>query len=103
MKKVRFYSLMRRDGKPAAILHEGYFDGVYYYYKNNEYLWHVIHPDNGLSIAHGHTRKEAAEKAHASDMAEKIKNAIALRGECLKITFDRAVEETQSRIEEITA
>lgn len=105
MKKVKFYSLMRRDGKPAAILHDGYTDGVYYYYKNNNYcnIWYVIHPDTGLSLTYGVTRKEAAEKAYAPDMVENVKKVIASRGEQMRAAFDKAIEETQNRIEEATA
>lgn len=75
MKKCQFYSMMRTDNGPAAVLHDGYTDGTYNYYKLNGAHWCAIHPANGLQLAYAYTRKECAEKAHAPGMAEKIAEA----------------------------
>ena len=76
MKKCQFYSMMRTDNGPAAVLHDGYTDGTYYYYKLKGARWCAIHPVNGVQVAYAHTRKECAENAHAPGMAEKIAEAL---------------------------
>ena len=77
MKKAYFYSMIRKDNKTQAAPHNGYTDGLYYYYKSDSGLtWYAIHPENGLSIATGATRKEAHEKATAPGMAERIAEAL---------------------------
>ncbi len=75
MKKTTFYSMFREDGKAIAKPHNGYTDGTYNYYKAGS-LWHVIYPGNGLSICMGHTRKAAAEKAHAPAMLARVAAAV---------------------------
>ena len=50
MKKIDFYSLIMKNGKPQRVLHNGYTDGTYYYYKNNS-TWYAIVPNIGLSAA----------------------------------------------------
>ena len=75
MKKHTFYSMVREEGIVIAKLHGGYTDGTYNYYRK-EYTWFAIHPLNGLSVCTGSTRKEAAEKAHAPKMAERIAAAL---------------------------
>lgn len=77
MEKAFFYSMIRKDNKTQAAPHNGYTDGSYYYYKSDRgRTWYAIHPENGLSIATGATRKEAHEKATAPGMAERIAAAL---------------------------
>ena len=75
MKKTNFYSMVREEGQTIAKQHQGYTDGTYNYYKTGS-IWHVIYPGNGLSICMGHTRKAAAEKAHAPAMLARIAAAV---------------------------
>ena len=100
MNKCSFYSLMYKNGKTAAVLHHGYSDGTFYYYnsgKKNPY-WEVIHPLFGLSVTYGYTRKEAAEKAHAPALLNRIAEESEKRGKALAEQFNKAWKE--NRIEE---
>lgn len=77
MKKAYFYSMMRTNDKTHAAPHFGYTDGFYYYYRSvYGSTWYAIHPENGLSITTGKTRKEAQRKATAPSMAERITEAL---------------------------
>jgi hypothetical protein len=93
MKKVNFYSMVREDGEYIAKLHQGYTDGTYNYYKK-ESLWHAIHPVNGLSICSYHTRKAAAEHAHAPRIVERIAAALERRPEAAE-QFETAVKKAK--------
>lgn len=90
MKKTNFYSMVREDGAAVARLHEGYTDGTYNYYKKDS-AWFAIHPANGLSICQEYTRKEAAEKAHAPHMVERIAAAVERQPEAAE-RFAAAIE-----------
>lgn len=93
MKKTYFYSMMKLHNKATAILHNGYSDGTYYYYKSRcGNVWEVIHPLCGLAVTYGYTRKEAAEKAYSSTMAAAIEKAMTERGAELTAQFDKAIE-----------
>ena len=93
MKKTTFYSMVREDGENIAKLQKGYTDGTYYYYKK-ESLWHAIHPVNGLSICSYHTRKAAAEHAHAPRIVERIAAALERQPEAAE-RFAAAVEKAK--------
>lgn len=96
MKKTIFYSMVREDNKNIAKRQEGYTDGTYNYYKKDS-LWYVIHPLNGLSICANHTRKAAAERAHAPEMLERIAAALEWRedmAESFAAAVEKAKEET---------
>ena len=75
MRKHKFYSMVREEGKVIAKLHEGYTDGTYNYYRKNK-SWYVIHPANGLSIYEAGTRKGAAEHVHSPAMVKRIAAAL---------------------------
>ena len=94
MKKCVFYSSMRKDGKNQAVLHSGYTDGVFYYYKNEKYcnIWYAIHPASGLSIAQDYTRKATAEKAHNPELLAVLRDRLNRDGEKLKKEFARCIE-----------
>ena len=83
MKKHKFYSMVRENGAAVARQHDGYTDGTYNYYKKDS-AWFAIHPLNGLSICQTSTRKEAAEAAHAPEMAERIAAAVERQPEAAK-------------------
>ena len=87
MKKFSFYSMVREGGKNIAKLHDGYTDGTYNYYKKDS-SWHAIHPANGLSICCAHTRKAAAEAAHAPHMLERIAAALERQPEAVTRFID---------------
>lgn len=91
MKKHSFYSMIRRDHKSVAVLHHGYSDGTFYYYKNYN-TWYAIHPLIGLSVTYGYTRKECAEKAHAPELFKKIIEITNERGEQLTADFEKAIQ-----------
>ena len=93
MKKTFFYSMVRESGKAIAKQQQGYTDGTYNYYKRDS-LWFVIHPANGLSICSNHTRKAAAERAHAPAMLERVAAALERQQEAAE-TFAAAVKEAQ--------
>ena len=93
MKKSKFYSMVREEGKVIAKQHQGYTDGTYYYYKKDS-LWHVIHPVNGLSICSGYTRKAAAERAHEPVMLQRIAAALE-RQQAAAEQFAAAVEKAK--------
>ena len=95
MKKHSFYSLMRKDGKNKAVLHNGFSDGTFYYYKDN-YTWYAIHPLCGLSVCYGYTRKECADKAHAPALFAKITEDFVKRGETLTAQFENAIRELKA-------
>lgn len=64
-KKCDFFTIRREsrnpDG-PRPYRVKGYTDQIFNYYKGGG-TWHAIHPIWGLSVAWGHTRKEAQAKA----------------------------------------
>ena len=92
MKKCVFYSMMRIEGIPCAIQHTGYHDKGIWYYKN-ESAWQAISPDNGLMIAQGRTRKEAAEKANTPEMVGRLASFMASDvGQRARTHFIKAVE-----------
>ena len=95
MKKHSFYSLMRKDGKKRAVLHNGFSDGTFYYYSTGERYktWYAIHPLCGLSVCYGFTRKECANKAHAPALFAKITEDFVKRGETLTAQFEMAIRE----------
>ena len=92
MKKHSFYSMMRRNGKNQAVLHNGYSNSTFYYYKNY-YHWEAIHPLCGLSVTSGQTLKEAAKNANAPGMMEKINEAMSRNGKQLTAAFEKAISE----------
>jgi hypothetical protein len=98
MKKHSFYSLMRKDGKTAAVLQNGYSDGTFYFYSTGERYktWYAIHPLFGMSVAYGYSRKECAEKAHSPDLIKKIAEHTAKRGESLAAAFEKAIQEAKA-------
>ena len=93
MKKCQFYSMMRTDNGPAAVIHDGYTDGTYYYYKN-DVQWSAIHPETGLQVVYGYTRKECAEKAHAPQIPGAVARYLAERPE-LAQRFAEAVKKAK--------
>ena len=93
MKKTVFYSMVRENDKNIAKLQEGYTDGTYNYYKKDT-MWYVIHPENGLSICTNHTRKAAAERAHAPAMLERVAAALERQQAAAKI-FAAAVKKAE--------
>ena len=93
MKKTSFYSYMVKDRKKQAVLHHGYSDGTYYYYKDNGGVWQVIHPLVGLSVTYGYTRKEAAAKAHVPELENKVDRVIKERGAAMTKEFEKAIQE----------
>lgn len=101
MKRAVFYSVMMQKGGPAAVLHNGYTDGTYQYYKNGA-QWCAILPAVGLSVCSGPTRKACAEDAHDAGTAERIAAAMERGGNDLRARFDKLVKEAESN-ENITA
>lgn len=88
MKKHSFYSIIMKNHKPYRVLHNGYSDGTYYYYKNNfnsGAVWYAIAPNVGLSVAEGHTRKAAQQAATARGGL--IAQKLAENGEKLAAQF----------------
>ena len=77
MTKTSFYSVMFKDNKKQAILHSGYSDGTYYYYRADSATWYAIHPLLGLSVASANTRKEASVQAHSEKIREALQNIYA--------------------------
>lgn len=76
MKKASFYSYHRQSGGKAAVLHEGYDDGTFYYYKSKD-NWFCIDKVSGLCITNGglHTREEAYKEAHSEEIMKFYLNA----------------------------
>lgn len=94
MKKCNFYSMMRLENGPAAVLHTGYQDAAGIWYYKNRNVWQAILPDNGLMIAHGRTRKEAAEKATTPEMLKRLAHYMASEaGQRARTRFINAVQE----------
>ena len=93
MKKINFYSMVREEGQNIAKQHQGYTDGTYNYYKTGA-IWHAIYPGNGLSICIGHTRKAAAEKAHAPAMLARVAAAVERQPEAAE-RFTAAVNKAE--------
>ena len=92
MKKCVFYSMMKIEGIPCAIQHTGYQDNGIWYYKNKS-VWQAILPENGLMIAQGRTRKEAAEKANTPEMVGRLAHFMASdAGQRARTHFIKAVE-----------
>lgn len=90
MKKVTFYSRMSYGIKE----HNGYTDGSFLYYRaENGGLWHAIHPDNGLSVARGHTLKETAAAANTPELARKIAERLKIDGPQIASVFRELVAE----------
>ncbi len=90
MKKATFYSRMSSGIKE----HNGYTDGSFLYYRaENGGLWHAIHPDNGLSVAQGHTLKETAAAANKPELARKIAERLKIDGARLANVFRERVAE----------
>lgn len=87
MKKHSFYSLMMKNNKPQRVLHTGYSDGTYDYYKNSS-TWFAIVPNIGLSVADAHTRKEAQQIA--TDRAGIVTQKLTERGEFFAARFNNA-------------
>lgn len=99
MIKTSFYSIMMKDNKKQAILHHGYSDGTYYYFKGEiGGTWYAIHPLTGLSVANCYTRKEAQQKAHSSYIQEKLKSIYAdkKRYSEMNIYFNQLVTEARN-------
>lgn len=98
MTKTSFYSIMLKDKRKQAVLHHGYSDGTYYYFKADSSTWYAIHPLIGLSVAWGYTRKEAAEKAHSECIKSGLKTVYANTAgyEKLGANFDKLVKEAQN-------
>ena len=94
MTKLNFYSLMRVGGKAQAILHNGYTDGDFNYYKNGS-SWSAIHPLYGLSVASGATRKDAAEEAHQLFVLDGIARVAEQRGEKMQAEFNRLCDDAE--------
>ena len=96
MKKCVFYSMMKIEGIPCAIQHTGYQDNGIWYYKNKN-VWQAISPENGLMIAHGLTRKEAAENATTPEMLKHLAHFLASdAGQRARTRFIKAVEEAEA-------
>ena len=94
MKKIQFYSLMKKDNTTTAVLHNGYTDGVYNYYKSDYCgIWYAILPVNGIAFAQGYTRKEAAANAHAPETKKKLTAYLSTNnnGPALAVKFDNAI------------
>jgi hypothetical protein len=73
MKKITFYTLWNKDGKPTAIKVKGYTDGVYNYYKDNFGLWHTIVEKYGLSFpGYYTTRKACIDAAYSEKMQREL-------------------------------
>ena len=66
MKRISFYSLHRPDGLPLqAVMHDGYTDGKFNYYRNAAGVWFAISPETGLSLTSGRTRRYVVEYANS--------------------------------------
>lgn len=92
MKKTSFYSYMVKDRKKQAVLHTGWSDGTFYYYKEFN-TWYAIHPLVGLSVTYGYTLKEAAAKAHAPELKNEVDRVIRERGATMSEEFEKAIQE----------
>lgn len=102
MKKTTFYSVMMQKGGPAAVLHNGYTDGTYQYYKNGV-QWCAILPGVGLAVCFEYTRKACAENAHGAGTAERIAAAMERSGDEMRARFNRLVTEAENNENTTTA
>lgn len=103
MKKCSFYTCLYIDGVKTAVLQHGYSDGTFYYYSKEDWrgkTWYAVHPLVGLSVVYGHTRKDAAEHAHAPGMMESIRKHMEQYGERLTKEFETAI--TIAKLKSIT-
>lgn len=78
MKKCTFYSLIY-NGKNGAMAKkwDGFTDGTYNYYKNENNKWFAIEPSTGLSVVYArNTRKECEQSANTPEMLQKVKDKI---------------------------
>ena len=65
MEKCSFYSMMEKNHNEVAVLHDGYTDGAFYYYKSGVW-WAAIEPKTGRSVSFERSRKMAADVANSS-------------------------------------
>lgn len=75
MKKCEFYTLHNTGKGLYSVKHSGYeSDDGYYYYKNGN-AWFAVHPDSGVAVAQGNTRKEAVKltKENESYILEELR------------------------------
>lgn len=95
MKKAQFFSLHHDAGalKSYAVLHSGYSDGYYYYYRVGA-SWCAVEPSTGLAVAWAPTRKESALKAWAAWLP--AKGFTAERFQEWRDNFNAAVSEILS-------
>lgn len=92
MKKIEFYTMIMREGKPSAESVKGYTDGTFYYYRNAECkTWHAVHPMVGLSVASGDTLQGTVDSAYAPDRLKRINAEIDKRGAIMSAAYAEAV------------
>lgn len=93
MTKNSFLSIHKINGENFLISHDGYYDGVFNYYKTMYgtcCTWCAIVPGTGLAIISGvKTRKECAKLAHevkknTVSFEEKTKNYKQLYDELIR-------------------
>ena len=98
MKKKSFFSIHRPDHNPTqAVLHEGYTDGRFNYYKGCA-GWVAVCPEIGLSVANAKTRKECVEIAYSEYVQDALN--LASRHPAWKSwceSFDKLVRERKAR------
>jgi hypothetical protein len=96
MKKIEFYTMVMRDGKPRAESVKGYTDGTFYYYRNADCkTWHAVHPMVGLSVARADTLHKIVDAAYEPDRLKFINEEIDKRGAVLSANYAVAVAEAQ--------
>ena len=90
MKKHSFFTLCRTRTGIEAMLVSGYTDGTFHYYRGTE-KWHAVHPETGLSVCTASSRVAAASMANSSELLDKIRHAVEMRGAEMKRIFAEKV------------
>lgn len=76
MKKYRFYTLHKIGSDPVqAVMHDGYTDGRYFYYRNSSRVWFACCMETGVSIVRANTRKAAQAAVHADAVQTSLRRA----------------------------
>lgn len=96
MEKVKFYSIMHTNGKTAAVLHDGYFDGYYFYYKNSAGDWWCIDPPSGLAVTCQNSRKAARDFAMRPAILKQVNDRVT--PEMIQRFFDLKFEAEMSSL-----
>lgn len=97
MKKLDFYTRLKKEGKEVAVLVSGYTDGKFNYYKNGS--WFAILPTLGLTFCQPKsTRKELVNSIYNTEIIDKINNFINTRLEPDAVEyFEKLIEKSEEK------